>query len=131
VSVGVTGMRSFPFDSPGALAALLEGAGLAVDRLDLVPHPIVTAATCRAIEPVAPHPEIEARRQALGLDYGKLDYVVRDGEAILLDVNKTTARASLPLTPERLARWRDRAAGLFAYLDGEPGRRRAALPVDG
>jgi hypothetical protein len=95
------------------------------------PHPIVTAATCRAIEPVAPHPEIEARRQALGLDYGKLDYVVRDGEAILLDVNKTTARASLPLTPERLARWRDRAAGLFAYLDGEPGRRRAALPVDG
>ncbi len=39
--------------------------------------------------PVELHPDILARRRAMRCDYGKFDYVVHDGEAILLDVNKT------------------------------------------
>ena len=32
---------------------------------------------------------LRAERQRLGFDYGKFDFVIRDGEPILLDVNKT------------------------------------------
>jgi hypothetical protein len=35
--------------------------------------------------------EVQAIRQRLRMDYGKLDYVVRDGKVILLDVNRTPA----------------------------------------
>jgi hypothetical protein len=80
-------------------------------------HPIVGGATACRIEPIEPHPEIVALRRGLAFDYGKLDYVVHDGRAILLDANKTPAHASLPMTPERLARWRRRAEGLFSYFD--------------
>jgi hypothetical protein len=33
--------------------------------------------------------ELDAIRQELGMDYGKLDYVLRDGKVVLLDVNRT------------------------------------------
>jgi hypothetical protein len=33
--------------------------------------------------------ELYAIRQRLGMDYGKLDYVIRDGKVVLLDVNRT------------------------------------------
>ena len=77
---------------------------------------IVTGASARTITPIEPHPEIVALRHRLGFDYGKFDYVMHDGQPVLLDVNKTTAHADLPPTPERLARWRERAGGLFSYL---------------
>jgi hypothetical protein len=38
---------------------------------------------------MVPHPKLVALRNRLGLDYGKFDYVIIDGEPILLDVNKT------------------------------------------
>lgn len=34
-------------------------------------------------------PELHAWRKELGLDYGRLDYVLHDGKPILLDANKT------------------------------------------
>lgn len=37
-------------------------------------------------------PEIEALRQELGFDYGKFDYVIHEGQAILLDANRTPGR---------------------------------------
>src|SRR6476659_5329398 len=37
----------------------------------------------------AAHPAVRAYREQLGFDYGKFDYVVRDGEAIIFDVNRT------------------------------------------
>jgi hypothetical protein len=36
-----------------------------------------------------PHPKVVALRDRLGLDYGKFDYVIIDGQPILLDINKT------------------------------------------
>ena len=35
------------------------------------------------------HPSVRAYREQLGFDYGKFDYVIRDGEAIVFDVNRT------------------------------------------
>ena len=40
-------------------------------------------------EVVEPHPHIVAAAGRLGFDYGKFDYVVCDGQAILLDINHT------------------------------------------
>lgn len=41
----------------------------------------------------APVPdELRERRRELGFDYGKFDFVIHDGKAVLLDANKTPAR---------------------------------------
>ena len=37
------------------------------------------------------HPGARAARERLGMDYGKIDYVVRDGEAVVFDANRTPA----------------------------------------
>jgi len=49
--------------------------------------------TCPEVVPV--HPSIIAARAALGFDYGKFDYVVHGGEAVLLDVNVTPTFGSV------------------------------------
>jgi hypothetical protein len=77
-------------------------------------EPIVKNANTVHVEPVEPHAEIVAARRRFAMDYGKLDYVVHDGRAILLDVNKTaTASASPVLQSAR----RHRAEGLYAYFE--------------
>ena len=40
-------------------------------------------------------PELESIRVRLGVDYGKLDYVLRDGRVVLFDVNRTPAASLL------------------------------------
>ena len=52
-------------------------------------HPIVKSDTIVAREPAAVPDELRAERERLGFDYGKFDFVVRDGRAILLDANRT------------------------------------------
>jgi hypothetical protein len=41
------------------------------------------------VEEVPVPDELQVIRQRLGMDYGKLDYVLRDGKVVLLDVNRT------------------------------------------
>jgi hypothetical protein len=65
-------------------------------------------------EAVEPAPEVEVWRRELGLDYGKLDYLVNNGEVVLLDVNKTTG-ASVYMDDERRRRMRrHQAEGLYS-----------------
>lgn len=80
-------------------------------------QPIVNVASTIRIEDVTPPPEILAWRQRLGIDYGKLDYVVVDGRAILLDVNKTvgTVRAERAEDLRKLRRYR--AAGIESFFE--------------
>lgn len=77
--------------------------------------PIVKTGNTLHSEPIEPHPIVETWRKSLGLDYGKLDYVVHDGTPILLDANKTTGAATVS-TPERNARRRHIAQGIESYL---------------
>lgn len=51
-------------------------------------------------------PELALARQRMGFDFGKFDYVVHDGRAILLDMNKTPSFAGDPRS-ERLNRLAD------------------------
>jgi hypothetical protein len=75
--------------------------------------PIVKNATTVHVEPVDPHAEIVASRQRFAMDYGKLDYVVSDGRAVLLDVNKTATAGTSPVQ-QRARRYR--AEGLYSYF---------------
>ncbi len=82
----------------------------------LASHPIVNAYTQVGVEPVELDPEIERLRHQLGFDYGKFDYVIHEGTAVLLDTNKTTGAAAPPLTPEAIQGRRHRAEGLYSYF---------------
>ena len=78
-------------------------------------HPIVKWSNWDAgdVQVIEPHPDVVNFRNSLGLDYGKLDYVVHDGEAIILDVNKTMGIGTSTNVKEMRAH---RAAGIYSYF---------------
>lgn len=59
-------------------------------------------------------PEIAAWRERLGVDYGKIDYVIHDGVPILIDVN-TTPTVTGPILPRHIERSAVLARGLAAF----------------
>jgi hypothetical protein len=61
-------------------------------------HPIVKSGTIVAHEPAPVPDELRGERERLGFDYGKFDFVVRDGQALLLDANRTPSAP--PPNPE-------------------------------
>jgi hypothetical protein len=80
------------------------------------PNPVIRGRTSVSRTSIDPDPGIVARREELDLDYGKLDYVVHDGEVVVFDVNKTTGLVGFAMTPELRAERRHRAAGIYRYL---------------
>ncbi|MER8466709.1 hypothetical protein [Mesorhizobium sp. M1409] len=58
------------------------------------PKPLIKASETIRREPVPVPDELRSLRRALGFDYGKFDFVVHDGRAVLLDANKTPGRPS-------------------------------------
>ena len=77
-------------------------------------HPIVKSATIVGRQPVAVPDELRAERKRLGFDYGKFDFVVRDGQAILLDANRTPSAP--PPNPDIEASNAHLAAGIESLL---------------
>jgi len=79
------------------------GRGEVVSTL-LSPQPFVNMAT--VVERLPLHGEVpeslRRRRAEMGFDYGKFDYVVEQGEARLLDANKTPHLGGDPPTKERM-----------------------------
>lgn len=67
--------------------AFLGSEGLAVRTRS--EHPAVKGGQATDLEFVPVDDSIVAMREELGIDYGKFDYVMHDGEAVLLDVNVT------------------------------------------
>ena len=79
-------------------------------------YPVVKAATSTGGIDVEPHAEVVAWREKFGLDYGKIDYVINGGEAVLLDVNKTTGASDFLGRKKRDEMRRHRAEGLYYYF---------------
>ncbi len=79
-------------------------------------EPIVNASTLVHMDRVEPHPDIMKLRQEMGFDLGKFDYVIHEGEALLLDANKTTGGISGSSDPELVAARRFRAEGLYDFF---------------
>jgi D-alanine-D-alanine ligase-like ATP-grasp enzyme len=67
-----------------------------------------TATDPREEEPPA---ELLALRRELGLEYGRIDYVIVDGRVVIYDVNKTPSYKTR--TPRLLAIARELAPGLL------------------
>src|SRR5436190_11223149 len=86
------------------------------------PTAIVKAQNAIRVEPTEPHPEVLKWRRQLRIDYGKFDYVVNDGEAVLLDVNKTTGASRQMADAALPAMRRYLAAGIYAYCAGDVPR---------
>lgn len=80
------------------------------------PDPVVKVSGITRFENIDGVPEsLRKIRQELEMDFGKFDYVVVDGKAILLDVNKTpTGRIKKPPSDNL----RKLASGLDQYLAG-------------
>jgi hypothetical protein len=72
----------------------------AIGRRLLAPHPVVKAGRVVHREEEAPHPDAVAFARRFGLDRGKVDYVVRGGRAVVLDVARTNTLAP-SMTPQR------------------------------
>lgn len=77
-------------------------------------HPIVKTANIIAREAAPVPDELRAERERLGFDYGKFDFVVREGRAILLDANRTPSAP--PSSPTIAASNAHLAAGLDNLL---------------
>ena len=58
-------------------------------------RPVVRGANAEVCEEVEGSPELAPWRRHLGLDYGKIDFVVHGGRPVLLDVNPTPAATTL------------------------------------
>jgi hypothetical protein len=56
---------------------------------------VVKATSTLTVEEVPIPEELYQIRDKLGFDYGKFDYVLRDGKVVLFDVNRTPATAAL------------------------------------
>lgn len=79
------------------------------------PEPIVKAGRASHHEPLDSVPQsLRARRAQLGMDYGKFDYVMIGGEAVLLDANTTPASSADGSPSSRLMHV---AAGILPYAD--------------
>ncbi len=79
-------------------------------------RPVVNGSTQVRVQNIPPDPAILARREALGFDYGKFDYVMWQGEPLLLDINKTVGPPPKTSDPEVIAERRRRAEALYAYF---------------
>lgn len=82
------------------------------------PNSLVKASETIRREPAAVPDELRERRRELGFDYGKFDFVMHEGRAVLLDANKTPGR------PQNLVKMF--AAGASDLADGFEGLIRRA-----
>ena len=55
---------------------------------------ISKAAGVLSYEPTEVPPKLRAERERLGFDFGKFDFVMHDGEPVLLDANRTPGTAA-------------------------------------
>lgn len=80
-------------------------------------QPIINASNFKVLEELEPDPYIVEMRKKLKIDYGKMDYVIANGKAMLLDVNKTMGTGRLGSQPRFKELRRFRAEGLYSFFE--------------
>ncbi len=78
------------------------------------PDPWMKAWNSEMGEPATAPESIVAVRRRMGLDFGKIDYVIHEGEAVLLDVNRTPGMSG-PIDAERVRKSAELANGLSSF----------------
>ncbi|MFO1369291.1 MAG: hypothetical protein U1F46_09870 [Marinagarivorans sp.] len=79
-------------------------------------HPVVHISQAVRIEQIPLDPRLDALRRELNFDYGKFDYVQREGEIVLFDTNKTTGFVGGSTDPQWQQARFERAMGIVDYL---------------
>ena len=77
---------------------------------------IVKGANVRDREEAPVPKELWAERERLGFDYGKFDFVQRDGQPILLDANRTPTMSQYTASPAMAAANARLAMGIDTFL---------------
>lgn len=84
-------------------------------------EPIIHLRNTESVESIEVDPRIVEIRHELGFDYGKFDYVLHNGEVVLLDANKTLGVRDRNETDATvLAMRQERANGIFGYFGVAP-----------
>ncbi len=79
------------------------------------PTPFMKRASCFTVERDFPvPPAVLAFRRSFGADYGKIDYVERDGRPYVLDLNRTPSLPGSPEADDRVVR--GLADGIFSLF---------------
>jgi hypothetical protein len=63
--------------------------------------PVVKSGNAVRVEDIEPHPDAFKAARRLGLDRGKVDYVLHGGRAVVLDANRTNTMGRV-MTPQRI-----------------------------
>jgi hypothetical protein len=79
-------------------------------------QPIVLGQNAKSLQQIEPDPEVVQFREQFGLQYGKIDYVMYEGRAVILDVNKTTGAGGISKDPRVQELRRYRASGIYDFL---------------
>ncbi len=82
---------------------------------DRARSPIVKAKSVISTEAIEPDEKILLMRSKLNFDYGKFDYCIHDGKAILFDTNKTIGLSRLKLTDWIESRYEEKSTGINSY----------------
>jgi hypothetical protein len=80
-------------------------------------EPIVNGSSRERAEAVEPDPRVLEVARARGFQYGKFDYVMHEGQPLLLDMNKTVGGPPTTTDPQILAGRRHCAEGLYDWFD--------------
>jgi hypothetical protein len=99
-----------------AIRTYTHFAGRAISRRVLSTEPVVKAGGVVRRDEVEPPAEVVDAARRFGLDFGKVDYVVHDGRATVLDVNRTPTFGARLDDAGRLATADVLSAGLEALL---------------
>jgi hypothetical protein len=85
------------------------------------PEPIVKGGPATRIHPLEPDPRLRVLRRKLDLDYGKIDYLLVDGEPVMIDVNKTIGLTDWLSDDSSVeSARRERARAIYDFLPGAP-----------
>lgn len=79
-------------------------------------HPVVKANPAGEVEVTAPPEGLLSRARELGMDYGKIDFVLHEGEPVILDVNRTPVHAGSQVNERHRAIAKTLAAALEEFL---------------
>jgi hypothetical protein len=79
--------------------------------------PVVKAADIckRSVTTDATPPELEAVREAMRVDFGRIDYGMVDGKPVIYDINRTPTSSPQAIA-QYAAQWSDLAQGIETFL---------------
>lgn len=85
-------------------------------RTEVAPYPVITSGEYRPDLTVDVPDNLRRLRREWKIDFGKIDYVMQDGQAVVFDVNKTPAFPGPPVSDAHRRLLEALAPGIVGFL---------------